>query len=162
MEKILISACLLGDLVKYNGGHNLIASTRLARWQAENRLIPCCPEMLGGMPVPRNPAEIRNGDGADVLKGTASVVDNRGVDISAQFIAGARSALDLIRQHDIKIAILKERSPSCGSHHIYNGRFQGQTREGKGVTATLLSQYGIKVFNETELAEAEQALLALS
>jgi len=112
------------------------------------KALPVCPEKLGGLPMPRPPAEIQGGDGRDVLEGRARVVNREGMDVTPAFTAGARATLELARRHGIRIAILKERSPSCGSTAIYDGSFSGQTRSGQGVTAALLRSHGVKVFNE--------------
>ncbi len=158
-SKILISACLVGEKVKYNGLDNALSSETIKNWSSENRLLPICPEVAGGLPVPRNPVEIQTGEGADVLSGNAKTVDNQGKNVTNEIITGAKLTLELAKKHDVKIAILKERSPSCGSSVIYNGRFDGTRIEGMGVTARLLSENGIRVFSEDTLAEAVEFLL---
>ena len=158
MQKILISSCLLGEQVKYNGGDNLIQSTLLEKWQDEERLVIVCPEMAGGLPVPRNPVEIQQGEGADVLLGKSIALDTNNKDVTDYFIRGAYAALELAKKNDISIAILKERSPSCGSNMIYTGDFSGKLKEGKGVTARLLEQNGIRVFSEDQLEAVDNIL----
>lgn len=160
MAKILISSCLLGEKVKYSGGDNRVRSPILETWLREGRLLPFCPEVAGGLPVPRNPVELQNGEGADLLQRKATAIDTTGRDVTDHFIKGARAALELAQKHSITIAILKERSPSCGSHLIYSGRFDGSVKPGKGVTASLLEQHGIKVFSEFELEAVERLLSA--
>ncbi len=161
MEKILVSACLLGQAVRYDGGaHGPFAV--LAQWQAQGRVLPLCPEVAGGLPTPRPPAEIIGGQGGQVLDGWVQVRSIEDVDVSAAFIAGAQSAVTLVRQHGIRIAVLKARSPSCGNLHSYDGSFSATLVAGEGVTAAALRRLGLLVFNETQLAEAEQALQALT
>ncbi|MDF2935210.1 MAG: hypothetical protein K0Q90_583 [Paenibacillaceae bacterium] len=152
MKKILISSCLLGEKVRYNGEGKPCVDPRLARWQQEGRLIPVCPEVEGGLPVPRPPAQR--------LK--ERVVTEEGGDVTAEFRYGAEAALALARQHEVSLAILKQNSPSCGSRFIHDGSFQGVLIPGEGITTELLRQHGIPVFGEDQLNEAEQALAALS
>lgn len=161
MEKILISACLTGDKVRYDGNHNRIKDKRLDRWQEEGRLIPICPEVSGGLPVPRSPVEIAGGEGEGVLNRTAKIVTKEGLDFTGEFVRGAGSALSLARQHNIAIAILKERSPSCGSHFIYDGQFNRKLKTGMGVTARLLQKNGIRVFNEDQIDEVSSYLAGM-
>ena len=159
--KILISACLLGEPVRYDGAAKQIDHALLQRWQSENRLIKLCPEQAGGLQTPRAPAEIQHGDGLAVLAGKASVINTDSTDVSNAFIQGAQAALSLARQYDIKFALLKAKSPSCGNETIYNGQFNGHLKNGPGVTAALLQQHGIKVFNETEIEALSDALTLL-
>ena len=161
MEKILVSACLLGQAVRYDGGAQGPFAV-LAQWQAQGRVLPLCPEVAGGLPTPRPPAEIIGGQGGQVLDGWVQVRSIEDVDVSAAFIAGAQSAVTLVRQHGIRIAVLKARSPSCGNLHSYDGSFSATLVAGEGVTAAALRRLGLLVFNETQLAEAEQALQALT
>ncbi|MCK5096584.1 MAG: DUF523 domain-containing protein, partial [Desulfobacteraceae bacterium] len=116
MEKILVSACLVGGKVRYDGADNWCDNMDFCKWLAEGRLVMVCPEVASGCPVPRSPVEIvgTNG-GAGVLHGTSKVMTNNDVDISDMFISGARITLELVLQEDIRIAILKSKSPSCGS-----------------------------------------------
>ncbi len=158
MEKILVSQCLLGMPVRYDGGaHGPFDLLR--HWQSEGRIVSVCPEMAGGLPTPRPPAEIPFGRGADVLAGRIQVVTVHGVDVSAAFIAGAEHALRLAVQHGVRFAVLKARSPSCGNHETYDGSFAGVRVTGEGVTAAALRQAGVRVFNETELAELGELLI---
>jgi uncharacterized protein YbbK (DUF523 family) len=117
----------------------------------EGKAIPVCPEQLGGLPTPRNPAEIVGGDGFDVLDGKARVIDNQGNDVTKMFIDGAYQALRIAQTVGATEAILKERSPSCGSHQIYNGTFSKTKKKGAGVTAALLIRNGIRVQSEESL-----------
>ena len=139
MEKILISACLVGDNCKYNGGNNL--NPNIESLLEKYELIPFCPEMEGGLPTPRNPSEIK----------CERVVMDNGKDVTRNYELGARKALMLCLYLKIKIAVLKERSPSCGTHQIHDGSFSNKLIDGMGVTAKLLKDNGIKVYSEDEL-----------
>ena len=159
-HKLLISRCLLGHPVRYDGGASG-PYAQLARWQAEGRVIALCPEVAGGLPTPRAPAEIPGGQGVEVLAGRAPVMTVEGEDVTAAFLSGARQALALVTQHGIRIAILKANSPSCGNVQTYDGSFGGVKGEGQGVTAALLIGAGVQVFSELELEDAAKALAAL-
>ncbi|MBS7530066.1 DUF523 domain-containing protein [Hazenella sp. IB182353] len=145
MHKI-VSACFAGVQCRYDAKHNQV--TKIQRLVQEGKAIPVCPEQMGGLTTPRNPAEIVGGDGKDVLAGNAQVIDNQGNDVTKAFIRGAYEALAMAQRVGAKEAILKERSPSCGSCMIYDGSFTGNKREGLGVTAALLEQHGIHVSSE--------------
>jgi len=151
MEKILISACLAGDLVRYDGKRKPFDHVMIREWEDRGMLVRFCPEVAGGLATPRPPAEIINGNGGDVLGKKARILTSTGKDVSSQFIRGALLALELIRVHKIKIAILKEKSPSCGTGYIYDGTFKKKLVPGMGVTATLLKKNGVIVFPETEI-----------
>lgn len=148
---ILVSSCLLGIKAKYDGGKNSVA--RLIDLCPSGLVVPACPEQLGGSPTPRPPAEIKGGSGADVLTGLARVYTNQGNDLTGLFIEGAREVLQLCRRFQVRAAILKERSPSCGCNLIYDGTFQGVRVKGQGVTAALLTSEGISVCSEEELTD---------
>lgn len=151
MRRILISACLLGVPVRYDGRSVPVADPGIARWQKEGRLVPFCPETAGGLPVPRPPAEIRGGTGTDVLDRRASVV-TRESDVTGAFVRGAEAALALCREQGITLALLKEKSPSCGTRYIYDGTFTKTLISGRGITAALLGNHEISVFSETEIS----------
>lgn len=138
---ILVSACLLGVMCRYDGKSNGLAG--LERLQETTTFLPFCPEVYGGLPTPREPSEIRDG----------KVCSKSGRDVTAQFEKGAREALRMAKMLGCSAAILKERSPSCGSHQIYDGTFQGKRIEGRGVTAALLEKNGIRLFNEEQAEE---------
>lgn len=159
-QKLLVSRCLLGHRVRYDGGASG-PYAQLALWQDEGRIVAVCPEVAGGLPTPRAAAEIPGGQGAQVLKGIAPVITTDAEDVTAAFVSGARQALALVKQHGIRIAILKANSPSCGNVLTYDGSFRGVKVQGQGVTAALLTQAGVQVFNELQLAEAAQALATL-
>ncbi|AZE07990.1 MULTISPECIES: DUF523 domain-containing protein [Pseudomonas] len=160
MHKILVSRCLLGHRVRYDGGASG-PFDQLASWQAEGRVVALCPEVAGGLPTPRAAAEIPGGQGGEVLDGLAQVITTEGEDVSAEFLSGARQALELVREHGIRIAVLKANSPSCGNLLTYDGSFSGVKVSGEGVTAALLKRAGVQVFSELELAEAAAALASL-
>lgn len=139
MKTLLISACLLGLCCRYDGGSK--PQPGVEALAERYRLIPVCPEQLGGLPTPREPSERR----AD------AVVSRSGTDVTAQFRRGAEQALHLARLYGCKAAVLKERSPSCGSGEIYDGTFTGTRVPGDGVTAELLKQNGIAVYGESDI-----------
>lgn len=154
-HKILISACLLGNKVRYDGKDSFCDHPILQQWQQEQRFIILCPEMAGGLPTPRPACQIvGSGGGNAVLAGTARVISDEGIDSTPYYLKGAHKALELAQTHAITMAILKARSPSCGNSLIYDGSFSKNLIAGQGVTAALLTQHGFKVFNEKQLAEA--------
>ncbi len=162
LPKVLVSACLLGQPVRYDGGHQLAHHPVLARWLAQGQVVAICPEVAGGLPTPRPPAEITTGgSGASVLAGRAQVHDSAGDDVTDAFARGARLALQLAQKHGIRVAVLKDFSPSCGSSHIYDGHFAGRKVAGDGVTSALLRDAGIVLFGEHQWDAAAQALQAL-
>lgn len=142
----IVSACLMGCECRYDQKDNLVSEIK--QLVKDGKAIPVCPEQLGGLPTPRNPAEIVGGDGFDVLDGKAAVIDNQGNDVTEQFLQGARQALHMAQALCATEAILKERSPSCGSGMIYNGTFSGTKQKGVGVTAALLIRHGLSVRSE--------------
>ncbi len=151
---IAVSACLLGEDCKYNGGNNY--NKELDKLLKDEDIILICPETFGELKSPRPPAEIQGGDGNDVLNAGARVVDKEGRDVTDNFIKGANKALDLISKNNCKLAILKARSPSCGTRRIYNGNFNGNKKVGVGVATALLKEEGIEVLNEEELDEIKK------
>lgn len=161
MHKILVSRCLLGHRVRYDGGASG-PFDQLAHWQAEGRVVALCPEVAGGLPTPRAAAEISGGQGSEVLDGRAQVLTSDGEDVSGEFLDGARQALALVQRHGIRIAVLKAHSPSCGNVLTYDGSFSGVKVQGAGVTAALLTRHGVQVFSELQLPEAAAALASLA
>jgi len=153
-QKILVSACLLGESVRYDGKSNRVESEIIDRWREENRIVSVCPEIEGGFGVPRHPAEISKKEGSGVLNGQCRVLNRIGDDVTDAFISGAECTLKIAHQNKIQMAILKNRSPSCGSDEIYDGSFSGKLTTGQGVTAALLEKKNIKVFNESQLPQA--------
>ena len=156
--KILVSACLLGQMVRYDGGTCAIVSGILQRWLEEGLVIPFCPEVAGGLPVPRPPAEVRGAGGEAVLDGAGQVVTKAGTDVTQAFLRGACSAVEVARTGEAPLAILKDDSPSCGCYTIHDGSFSGRRIPGQGVTAALLRRSGIAVFSEQELTTARELL----
>ncbi len=161
MERILVSACLLGKPVRYDGGDKAVASEILAAWQAQGRVIGLCPEVEAGLPVLRPPAEIERGGSAySVLVGRAKVIEDNGRDISDAFVAGARNALVTAQRHGCRYALLTDGSPSCGSSFIYDGSFTGVRRDGIGVVTALLRKNGIEVFSQDQIGDLAMRLEA--
>lgn len=159
MKKVLISACLLGDKVRYDGNSLFVSSNIVQKWLDESRVISICPEVSAGMSIPRAPSEIEGGSGSDVLSGKVFVIENTGIDVTEAFIHGANNTLSLCRENNINIAVLADFSPSCGSSAIYSGDFSGTKVNGRGVTAALLAANGIKVFSQHQLTQANAWLL---
>ncbi len=152
MGKILISACLTGRLVRYDAKRVPLQDEWLKELLGKGLLCECCPEADGGMPIPRPPAQIVGGAGIDVLAGRARVVDITGCDVTRFFIRGAEYALSVVKKHKIKVALMKEKSPSCGSDLIYDGTFSDSLIKGAGVTTALLRKNGVCVFSDRESA----------
>lgn len=142
MEKILVSACLLGENCKYSGGSNY--SEAAAALSERYELIPVCPELMGGLSVPRPPCERRGGsvfsDAPDGIK-----------DVTEEFERGARLCVQKAEENGVRLAVLKALSPSCGSSGIYDGSFSHTVIPGEGVTAEMLRKNGVKVISENEL-----------
>jgi len=163
MIKILVSACLMGQAVRYDGKAKPLLHPALERWQREGRLVTICPEMSAGMKVPRPPAEIAAGmNGGDVLSGKARVLEITGGDVTDGFIEAADNALNLALRSSCTFALLIDGSPSCGSAFIYDGAFTGVRHAGHGVTAARLAQAGIKVFSEQDIDRLVEQVDALS
>lgn len=162
VRPILVSACLLGHPVRYDGASAEGDHRALLRWAAQGRVIAVCPEVAGGLPTPRPPAEIwREESGSSASQGKARVVDATGRDVASSFIKGADHALDVARAMGVRLAVLKDGSPSCGSSYVYDGSFRGRRASGRGVTAAALQDAGIRVFSEAQLEEASQCLARL-
>ncbi len=161
MKKVLISACLTGQPVRYDGGEKRWPDPILKTWAAEGRLVPVCPEVEGGLSIPRPPAEISGGVGLEVWRGEASVITRDGRDVTNHFLKGAEFCLQLVREQCCVLAIFTEKSPSCGSEFSYNGSFSGELRKGGGVTTALLEKAGIRVFSQHRLKEAQDYLRSL-
>ena len=158
--KVLVSACLLGARVRYDGRARAVDDDVVRRWLAEDRVVSVCPEVAGGLAVPRAAAEIAGGGGADVLDGHATVRTIND-DVTEAFVRGAEYALAVATQAGVRVAVLKERSPSCGGRQIYDGTHAAILRKGEGVTAALLRRHGIAVYGESELADADAHLVRL-
>ncbi|MGY5778796.1 DUF523 domain-containing protein [Rhizobium sp. LEGMi135b] len=157
--KILVSACLMGHAVRYDGRAKPLVHPAIERWREQGRLVTICPEMSAGMVVPRPPAEIAGGaTGDDVLAGTARVMEITGGDVTAEFRQAAENALALARETGCRYALLIDGSPSCGSGFIYDGSFSGRRQNGRGVTAALLKQAGIEVYSDREIEKLVERL----
>lgn len=141
MEKVIVSACLIGENCKYNGKNN--KNEKIIEFLKDKEVILVCPEVMGGMTTPRLKSEILNG----------KVVSEKGDDVTDYFTRGAIIALKKAMDSGAKIAILKEKSPSCGSKYIYNGEFNGTLIKGSGVFASLIGQKGIKILTEEDFVE---------
>ena len=141
MEKIIVSACLLGKNVKYNGLNNY--NPLILKLKEKYELIPICPEVFGGLSIPRNPSEI-NGD---------KVINNKGIDVTKEFINGANKALKIALDNNIKIAILKDGSPSCGKNYIYDCTFTVTKVNNLGICAKLFKENNIVIYSEKEIEE---------
>lgn len=154
--KLLISSCLLGEDVRYDGGNSSIAFNPSFSFSikelfmdilCENEIYSFCPEVSGGLSTPRTPAEIVKTDKPFIVK------TQDGIDVTINFLLGAKKALDICNEEGIKVALLKSKSPSCGNTKIYDGTFSENLIDGQGLTARLLEENGIKVFNETQLKD---------
>lgn len=139
MKKILVSACLLGVACRYDQKEK--TDPKLLRLMDDNILIPVCPEVLGGLPTPRLPCEIKNG----------RVVNELGQDFTREFQKGAEETLKLARLYQVDMAILKAKSPSCGCGKIYDGSFSKRLIKGNGITSQVLLRENFKVISEEEL-----------
>lgn len=149
MKKILVSQCLYGGKpVRYDGKAKEEKDVRFLKWKEEGRLIPVCPEVFGGLPIPRTDAQRKKN----------KVVTRDGVDVTAEYERGAAEALRLAKENEVLCALLKEKSPSCGSSYIYDGNFRGKLIEGEGIAAELLRRSGIKVFSENQIDEVENLI----
>ena len=137
--KIMVSACLLGENCKYSGGNN--RDERVLAFLEGHEVIPVCPEVMGGLPTPRLPAEIVGGE----------VINKAGASVDQVFRLGAQKALEIALREKIDLAILQSRSPSCGVKEIYDGTFSGRRIAGQGVFAALLAHSGIAVMDREDL-----------
>ncbi len=138
---VLVSACLLGENCKYSGGNNLCPELLAWLEREGHRAVPVCPEVLGGLPVPRPPAEI--------VDGVVRTRDGKSVD--QEFRRGAALALEIARREGAELAVLQPRSPSCGPRQVYDGTFSGRRVDGRGVFAALLLENGFRVLEPGEL-----------
>lgn len=149
--KVLISSCLLGKNVKYSGGNNLSKNLLELLKNYNVELIEVCPEVLGGLPVPREPAEIV----------AEEIINKKGISVSKEFKKGAEATLKIAILNNVDFAILKERSPSCGKNFIYDGSFSGNLINGQGISTRKLLENGIEVFSEEEISKIEKKLKEL-
>jgi uncharacterized protein YbbK (DUF523 family) len=149
---LVVSACLLGVACNHEGRGSW--RSVVAELGERYRLVPVCPEVLGGLTTPRPAAEISGGDGTDVLSGQARVLNVNGGDVTAAYRRGAEAAVQVARAAGATRAVLKARSPSCGSSQIYDGAFSRQLVDGQGVTAAALRAAGVEVCSDEEAAAA--------
>ncbi|MBE6062390.1 MAG: DUF523 domain-containing protein [Clostridium butyricum] len=154
----LVSACLCGVNCKYSGKNNL--NKTCLRLLREGKAILICPEQLGGLTTPRNPAEL-NSSAEEVINGNGEVIDNKGNNLTEPFVKGAYEALNIAKETGITKAILKEGSPSCGCNTVYDGTFSGNKILGKGLTAYLFEQEGITVFSDEDIQMSNDKLVYL-
>ncbi len=153
LPKILVSRCLYGgDPVRYDGRDKAETDEIFDKWRREGRLVPVCPEVDGGLPVPRPPAEIV-GD---------RIINAEGIDVTREYRTGAEAAVKTALAENVAFCIMKESSPSCGSSNIYDGSFAGVKIPSEGLTVRLLRENGFKVFSEKEIKKAEEYLLMTS
>jgi len=167
MDRILVSSCLLGQPVRYNGTDKKTDHAGiLARWRREDRIIPFCPEVAVGFPTPRPPAEIIGTDqspqaqaqGKDVLGGAARIFEKSGGDVTGLYLKAADKTVALAKQNGCSHAVLTDGSPSCGSSFIYDGTFSGTRISGMGTTATALRNAGICVWSQDQITELDNKL----
>jgi uncharacterized protein YbbK (DUF523 family) len=159
-ERVLVSACLLGSPVRYNGSARLAHHPVLERWQQEGRVVPLCPEVAAGFTTPRPAAEIvGSADGVAIFGEKANVIEDGGRDVSDLYREAAVIALDEARRNGCRFALLTDGSPSCGSSFVYDGTFTGRRVAGRGSTTALLEKHGIRVFAESDI-DALDAILS--
>lgn len=149
--KILVSACLMGFKVRYNGQNKPFLAEILELWQREQRLVIHCPELAAGLETPRLPAELVGGCGLAALTGDAKIQESDGSDVTQRYLLAAWLALKTAQDSGCRLALMTDGSPTCGSKKIYDGNFQGITQPGMGVAAALLREHGIEVYAEDEL-----------
>jgi len=149
-DTILVSSCLVGEKCCYDGESRLSSAVKDVSKGRE--VILACPEVLAGLGVPRAASEIAlNGDGDTVLDERSKVFNSKGIDITKLFICGAEETLKIAKNNNVKYAIMKSNSPSCGVGWIYDGSFSGKIKRGNGVTVALLKRNGIEVFSDRDL-----------
>jgi uncharacterized protein YbbK (DUF523 family) len=153
MKRILVSACLLGLNTKYDGTNNFNNKVAKLLKRSDVVIIPFCPEQLGGLPTPREPADL-TGDGAKVLNGEARVITRSGLDVTEYYIRGAQESVKLARLCRIDIIILKSRSPSCGINGVYKAK-DLKLMPWNGVTAALLRKEDFTIISDEEIDKAD-------
>lgn len=161
MKKILISACLAGELVRYDGRKVNFGRGYVSELLFSGKLVVVCPEVLGTLAVPRPAAQIVGGNGMDVLNGNAKVIDSQQNDLTGAFVQGAYNTLAYARRYHIFHAVFKEKSPSCGVNRIYDGTFSKKMIPGTGVTVALLKQHGIRVISDEALMQPDSWMFNL-
>lgn len=137
-----VSRCLIGETCTYKGSHNLVKGFQ--KLYQQGKVIPVCPEVLGGLPIPRFPSEI-------ISQNPLVIKNNHGEDVTKEYLDGANKAIQIFLDNHVDVAVLKYRSPSCGNDGVYDGTFSHHLIEGQGVFAKMCKQAGIQVFNENEI-----------
>lgn len=151
--KILVSACLLGERVRYDGRAKLFENDLLRKWQQSGWVVPLCPELAAGFAIPRPPAEIEpHFGGADVLAGLARVFENGGRDVTEKYLLAAHIAVSTARAKGCRYALLTDGSPACGSSFVYAGRHDNVRKFGEGVVTSALREFGVAVYSQDEIA----------
>lgn len=153
---IAVSACLMGMSCRYNGSS--VPCMELEKLMINQNTLLFCPEVMGGFSTPREPAEIIQGTGHDVIAQKASVRDRLGKDVTEQMILGATCAKELILQHDVMVVVLKDKSPSCGLYQIHDGSFSGKTIKGHGILPSMLKDVKVPMYSENEIKKIKSAL----
>ncbi|WP_327043069.1 DUF523 domain-containing protein [Micromonospora ureilytica] len=161
MLRVLVSGCLGGAAIRFNETGVLVDSPIWRQWRTEGRLVPFCPELAVGFPVPRPAAEIVDGAAADVFDGHGRVLEASGRDVTELFRAAAHRAVQRAIDAHVALAVMVDGSPTCGSSYIYDGTFSGVTMPGRGVAAEALHHHGIPVFPHHQLEQAAAALAEL-
>ena len=144
----LISACLCGVNCKYNVANNY--NEKCNELFISGKAVLICPEQLGGLTTPRISSELQ-ANAKDVIEGNGKVITNEGLDVTREFIKGAKEVVEIAKKLPISAAILKEGSPSCGVNFVYDGSFNGNKVKGKGITTEMLNEIGIKTLSEKDL-----------
>lgn len=141
-SKILVSACLCGEKCRYNG---LSVSNSIVNTFGQKNIIKVCPELLGGLSIPREPCEIVGGTASDVINGKARILGISGKDYTKQYMCGVKETIHIAKKNNVKKALLKQKSPSCGYGMVYNGEFSGKITIGNGILAEELLKIGIEI-----------------
>ncbi|MEJ8475150.1 DUF523 domain-containing protein [Roseibium algae] len=158
-SKILVSGCLLGRPVRYNGSSLTLESDLLTEWSRLGMIVPLCPEVAAGFQIPRPPAEIEPGcDGSDVSSGRGKIFEDNGSDVTDLFQAGAQIAVETAIAEGCGYALLTDGSPSCGSTFIYSGHHDGARKSGFGIVTSRLREAGIKVFAQHQIQQLADEL----
>jgi uncharacterized protein YbbK (DUF523 family) len=153
-QKVIISACLLGEKCRYDGNHNRIKLSHIDNVE----YISACPEVLGGLSTPRTPAEMQN-IAEKIIIGEGTIIDKLGKNVTSEFLDGANQALDLAIKHGVRIALLKSNSPSCGMGKVYDGTFSNQLIEGNGIFSEKCIQHKIDVISSDNIEKFKEKIL---
>ena len=156
-NKILVSACLCGEKCRYNGSS---VSNNVVDTLEQKTIIKICPELLGGLLIPREPCEIVGGTASDVIRGNAKILGLSGKNYTKQYMRGVKEVINITKKNNVKMAVLKQKSPSCGYGKVYNGEFSGKIIEGNGILAEELLKMGIDSFVQTRLAMSRSKMLS--